>query len=126
KLKISVAGAMALQKAVADRWVKLTNTPIIEGYGLTETSPVACCNPVVGLSKVGTIGMPVPSTEVVLMDDNNQPVQIGQSGEICIKGPQVMQGYYNRPDETAKTIIDGWLHTGDVGVMDTDGYFKIV
>jgi long-chain acyl-CoA synthetase len=125
-LKLSVAGAMALQSAVAERWNKLTNTPVIEGYGLTESSPVACCNPVVGKSKIGSIGLPLPSTDIALLDDDGNPVPLGKPGELCIKGPQVMDGYYNRPDETAKTIKNGWLHTGDVAIIDQEGFFKIV
>lgn len=125
--KICVAGAMALQKAVKDNWQKITGTDLIEGYGLTETSPVATCNPIDGTDRVGTIGLPVPDTDVKLVDDNDQEVtKIGEPGEICIKGPQVMQGYYNRPDETAKVLKNGWLHTGDVGIFDNDGFFKIV
>jgi long-chain acyl-CoA synthetase len=125
--KVCVAGAMALQKAVKDNWFNATGTNVIEGYGLTETSPVACVNPIDGTDRVGTIGIPVPDTDIKLVDDDgNEVTKIGDPGEICIKGPQVMQGYYNRPDETAKVIIDGWLHTGDVGTCDEDGFFKIV
>jgi long-chain acyl-CoA synthetase len=125
--KLSVAGAMALQKSVADRWKQLTNTPIFEGYGLTEASPVVCCNPIIGdLGKVGTIGMPLPSTNVKLVDDQDQEVAQGLEGELCCQGPQVMKGYYNRPDETAKVLKNGWLKTGDMGIMLPDGYFKIV
>ncbi len=128
KVKISVAGAMALQAAVADKWLKMTGTKIFEGYGLTETSPVVCCNPIVGgHDKVGTIGVPLPSTDVTLLDDNENPVTMGHEGEICVKGPQVMQGYYNKPDETAKVFSkDGWLKTGDVAIMLETGFFKIV
>lgn len=125
-VKISVAGAMALQKAVAERWKEKTGTSVIEGYGLTEASPIVCCNPVAGGDKVGTIGMPVPSTEVKLLDDDGNEVKVGEPGELCVKGPQIMQGYWNRPDETAKVIINGWLHTGDVAVCDETGFFKIV
>lgn len=126
-VKISVAGAMALQKAVAERWYQKTKTKIFEGYGLTETSPVACCNPIVGGNDmVGTIGVPLPSTEVELWDDNDNPISQGSEGEIVIRGPQVMQGYYNRPDETVKVIKNGWLKTGDVGVQLDNGFFKIV
>ena len=125
--KVCVAGAMALQKAVKDNWHKATGTDLIEGYGLTETSPVATCNPIDGTDRVGTIGVPLPDTDVKLVDDNdNEVTKLGEPGEICVKGPQVMQGYYNRPDETAKVIKNGWLHTGDVGVFDEDGFFKIV
>ena len=126
ELKMSVAGAMALQKAVVQRWIKLTNSLLIEGYGLTETSPVACCNPVNGNDKTGTIGLPVSSTDIKLIDEDNQEVKNGDAGELCVKGPQVMQGYWQRPEETAKVFIDGWLKTGDIAEMDADGYFKIV
>lgn len=125
--KICVAGAMALQKAVKDNWQKATGTTVIEGYGLTETSPVVSCNPMDGTDRVGTIGLPLPDTEVRLMDDDgNEVTKAGESGEICVKGPQVMQGYYNKPEETAKVFKDGWLYTGDVGTFDEDGFFKIV
>lgn len=125
--KICVAGAMALQKAVKDNWQKATGTDVIEGYGLTETSPVATCNPIDGTDRVGTIGLPLPDTEVMLMDEDGKEVtKTGEPGEICVRGPQVMQGYYNRPDETAKVIKDGWLYTGDIGTFDDDGFFKIV
>lgn len=126
-VKISVAGAMALQRAVAERWKKATKTPVFEGYGLTETSPVACCNPIFdGQDIVGTIGMPLPSTIVKLIDDAGNEVAQGQEGEICVYGPQVMQGYYQKPEETAKVLKDGWLKTGDIGVMLDNGFFKIV
>lgn len=126
KTKVCVAGAMALQKAVKDNWHKATGTNVIEGYGLTETSPVACCNPIDGTDQVGTIGIPLPDTEVKFIDDDGNEVAMGQPGEICVRGPQVMVGYYNRPDETAKVIKDGWLATGDIGVMNDDGFMKIV
>ncbi|MFZ3229468.1 MAG: AMP-binding protein [Pseudobdellovibrio sp.] len=126
KTKVCVAGAMALQKAVKDNWFKATGTTVIEGYGLTETSPVACVNPIDGTDQVGTIGIPVPDTEIKFIDESGNEVALGQPGEICIRGPQVMQGYYNRPDETAKVIIDGWLLTGDIGLMNPDGFVKIV
>ena len=125
-LKISVAGAMALQKIVAERWETRTKSRLVEGYGLTESSPVATCNPVVGLNGTGTIGMPVSSTNVKLVNDEGVEVAPGESGEICIKGPQVMRGYWNRDDETKKVLKDGWLYTGDVGVLLENGYFKIV
>lgn len=126
-LKISVAGAMALQKNVKDKWKETTGTDVIEGYGLTESSPVACVNPVDGRDRAGTIGLPVSSTWVKLVDDDNKEItEVGTPGELCIKGPQVMKGYYNKPEETAKTVINGWLHTGDIATMDADGFFKIV
>ena len=125
-LKISVGGGMAVQRAVAEKWQKITNCPLTEGYGMTESSPVASLNPIDGSGKIGTIGIPVPSTDMRIVDDNKNPLDIDQIGEIQIKGPQVMKGYYNRPKATAETIIDGWLCTGDIGMMDKDGYFKIV
>ncbi len=127
KTKISVAGAMALQKVVAERWLSLTKTTLVEGYGLTEASPVVCCNPIDGTDRVGTIGVPLPSTDVCLLDDNNKEVAFGEAGELCVKGPQVMRGYWNRDDETSK-IFDsqGWLHTGDIATVDETGFFKIV
>lgn len=125
-LKISVAGGMALQKSVAERWINMTKTPVVEGYGLTETSPVAACNPIDGNDKVGCIGLPVPSTEMKLVDDDGKDTLEGP-GEIWIRGPQVMKGYWQRPDETEKVMTkDGWFKSGDVGVMDSEGYFKIV
>lgn len=124
--KLSVAGAMALQGAVAERWKKLTKTPVFEGYGLTEASPVVCCNPIAGGDIVGTIGMPLPATMVKLIDDEGKEVAPGQEGELACSGPQVMRGYYQRPDETDKVLKDGWLRTGDVAVMLDNGYFKIV
>jgi long-chain acyl-CoA synthetase len=125
-LKICVAGGMALQLPVSRRWQEVVGKPIHEGYGLTETSPVASCNPLVGLNRDGTIGVPYPSTLFKLVDEQGRDVAPGERGELCIQGPQVMQGYWNRPDETAKTIKNGWLHTGDVALMDPDGYFRIV
>jgi len=124
--KVSVAGAMALQRVVAENWEKKTGTKIFEGYGLTETSPVVSVNPINGGEQVGTIGMPVPSTEVQLWDDEGRVVPLGQPGEIAVRGPQVMQGYWNRPDETAKVLKNGWLLTGDIAIQQDDGFFKIV
>jgi long-chain acyl-CoA synthetase len=126
-LKLSVAGAMALQTSVQEKWKVITGTKVIEGYGLTETSPVACVNPVDGTDRPGSIGLPVSNTDVKLIDDAGHDITMsGERGEICIKGPQVMQGYYNQPAETAKSIKDGWFATGDIGTMDNDGFFKIV
>ncbi len=127
-LKVSVAGGMALQKAVAEKWMKLTNSLLIEGYGLTETSPVASVNPISKTgNRVGTIGLPLPNTIIKLLDDNGNEVPQGEQGEIAIKGPQVMLGYWERPDETAQVMTtDGFFKSGDVGVMDADGYFRIV
>lgn len=125
-LKASVAGGMALQSSVATKWKAITGTPITEGYGLTETSPVAMLNPLNENARLGCIGLPVPSTDIRLVDDTGGVSQIGQPGEIQIKGPQVMKGYYNKADETAASIVDGWLLTGDIGVMDSEGFFRIV
>jgi len=126
-LKMSVAGGMALQKAVAERWQEVTKSKVIEGYGLTETSPVVCCNPIDGTDRIGTIGLPLPSTLVKMVDDDGRDLPLGEAGELCVKGPQVMKGYWQRPDETAKIMLpDGWLKTGDVAVMDPDGFCKIV
>jgi long-chain acyl-CoA synthetase len=125
-LKLSLGGGMAVQDAVAERWEKLTNSPLLEAYGLSETSPAATINPVNGTHRRGSIGLPLPNTEIRLFDDDGNEVAIGQPGEIGIKGPQVMKGYWNRPDETAKCMLGEYFLTGDVGVMDEDGFFKIV
>ena len=127
-LKVSVGGGMAVQGAVAKRWLEKTGCPICEGYGLSETSPSASCNPVTATQYSGTIGVPIPSTWMKLIDDAGDDVTAaGQSGEIVIKGPQVMAGYWQRPDETAKAMTaDGYFKTGDVGIMDARGFFKIV
>ena len=124
--KFAFGGGMAVQRAVAENWHKVTGAPLIEGYGMTESSPVATISPVDGTGKLGFIGMPAPSTEMRIVDDKLNPLPVGEIGEIQIKGPQVMKGYFNRPDETARTIVDGWLCTGDIGYMDDEGYFKIV
>ncbi|MBS1976972.1 MAG: AMP-binding protein [Bacteroidetes bacterium] len=121
----AVGGAMAVQDAVANRWEEVTGTSIVEGYGLSETSPVLCCNPLDGHHKRGTIGLPMPSTEIAIMDDNGNRVPQGQPGEICAKGPQVMRGYWQKDNEGV--FFNGeWFRTGDIGVMDEDGFFKIV
>lgn len=126
-LKVSVGGGMAVQAAVAKRWLEKTGCPICEGYGLSETSPSVSCNPTTSTAYTGTIGVPIPSTYMTLLDDAGQPVAPGQPGEIAIKGPQVMAGYWQRPDETAKVMTaDGWFKTGDIGVVDERGFFKIV
>jgi long-chain acyl-CoA synthetase len=125
-LKISVAGGMAVQRSVAEKWEQVTGCPLSEGYGLTESSPVASMNPLDGTGRIGTIGLPVSSTDMRLVDDKGEPVAQGERGEIQIKGPQVMKGYYKRQDETDKVIIDGWLCTGDIGKMHEDGFFEIV
>ncbi|WP_224365335.1 long-chain fatty acid--CoA ligase [Hyalangium versicolor] len=126
-LRVANGGGMAVQEAVARRWLERTKCPIIEGYGLSETSPSVTCNPTDSDKFSGTIGLPLPSTELELRDDDGQPVPLGQPGEICIRGPQVMAGYWKQPEETARVMYpDGFLKTGDVGVMDERGYTKIV
>lgn len=125
-LKVPFAGGMALQSAVAERWKEVTGIRIVEGYGLTETSPVACVNPLDGRERIGTIGWPVPSTDMRIVNEAGDEVPQGEIGEIQIKGPQVMKGYYNKPEETANAIRDGWFSSGDIGLMDEDGYFRIV
>ncbi len=124
-LKFAGAGGMALQSAVAERWEAITGRPVLQGYGLTETSPVLTFNPL-GKSRAGSIGVPVPSTEIICMREDGTAAPVGEPGEIAVKGPQVMAGYWNKPEETAKVMRDGWLLTGDVGVMDADGYLRIV
>jgi long-chain acyl-CoA synthetase len=127
KLIAANGGGMAVQEAVAKRWFELTHTPIIEGYGLSETSPCVTCNPVTVTEYSGTIGLPLPSTEISIRDDEGNEVPLGQPGEICIRGPQVMAGYWNRPDETAKVMTaDGFFKSGDVGLMNENGFVKIV
>jgi long-chain acyl-CoA synthetase len=126
-LKVSLGGGMAVQHAVAKLWLEKTGCPICEGYGLSETSPSASCNPVTSHEFSGTIGVPSPGTSMKCLDDDGHEVPMGQPGEIAIKGPQVMAGYWQRPDETAKVMTaDGYFKTGDVGIMDERGYFKIV
>jgi long-chain acyl-CoA synthetase len=126
-LKLSFGGGMAVQQVVAERWFKVTGSPIIEGYGLSETSPVATCNRGDATRFSGTIGLPLPSTDIAILDDDGNEVALGQPGEIAIRGPQVMAGYWNRPDETAKVMTaDGYFKSGDIGVMDAGGYVKIV
>ena len=126
-LRLTLGGGMATQKAVAEKWKKITGTPIVEAYGLTEASPGVCCNPLNIEAYSGGIGLPVPSTEVELRDADGKEVGIGQPGELWVRGPQVMQGYWNRPEETAKTIdARGFLETGDIAVMDEKGWLKLV
>ncbi len=124
-LQCSVAGGMALQQAVAERWAKVTNTNVYEGYGLTEASPVLTFNPF-GSGEIGSIGVPLPSTELKCVDANFNSVPLGEPGELAARGPQVMLGYWNRPDETEKVLRDGWLLTGDIATMNARGYFRIV
>ena len=126
-LKVTVGGGMAVQRAIAEEWERVTNCQLSEGYGMTEASPVICVNPITkGSARIGSVGLPVSSTLVRIVDDAGNPLPQGEVGEIQTQGPQVMKGYYNRPDETAKTIVNGWLCTGDIGLMDVDGFFKIV
>jgi len=126
-LRIANGGGMAVQQAVAEKWLKLTGVPIIEGYGLSETSPVATCNPIMSREYSGTIGLPFPNTDIAILDDAGQPLPLGQAGEIGIRGPQVMAGYWQRPDETAKAMTaDGFFKSGDIGIMDERGFIKIV
>jgi len=127
-LKVSVGGAMALQLAVVERWKKVTGTTLVEGYGLTEASPLVSANPFDGTERIGTIGIPAPSTDVKLVDDDGHEItDFDTPGELCVKGPQVMKGYWQRPDETDKVIDkDGWLHTGDMAIWLESGFLKIV
>ncbi|MFN3417567.1 MAG: long-chain-fatty-acid--CoA ligase [Caldimonas sp.] len=127
ELVVSNGGGMAVQQATADKWLKITGCPVVEGYGLSETSPVATSNRLDLKEFTGTIGLPIPSTDIAIRDDDGRDLPFGQPGEICIRGPQVMAGYWNRPDETAKVMTpDGFFRSGDIGVMDERGYVKIV
>ena len=127
KFVIALGGGMAVQHAVAQRWKEVTGTTLVEAYGLTETSPAACMNPMTLKDFNGKIGLPISSTEVSIQDDDWKMVDIGSNGEICIRGPQVMSGYWDRPKETSDVISnEGWLHTGDIGFMDEDGFVQIV
>lgn len=126
-LKGSIGGGMAVQRAVAEKWKELTGGPLVEGYGLSETSPVLSVNPLDGTERIGTIGIPTPSTDMKIMDEEGKEVAIGEPGEICGKGPQVMSGYWNKPELNDTTFFNGeWFRTGDVGVQDEDGFFRIV
>ncbi len=126
KLKLSIGGGMAVQRIVAEKWEEVTGVPLLEGYGLTETSPVLCFNPLDGNHKIGTIGMPVSSTDIKILDDEGNELPTGERGEICAKGPQVMKGYWQKPEETEAVFVNGWFRTGDIAVMDENGYFQIV
>lgn len=127
KFKLTLGGGMAVQKAVAEKWKNITGVPLIEAYGLTETSPAACINPLNIPEYNGFIGLPISSTEVVIKNDEEETLAVGEVGEICIKGPQVMKGYWGRPEETDKVMSkDGYFKTGDIGLMNEDGFFKIV
>lgn len=125
-LKVAVGGGMAVQKATAEKWQKMTGVALAEGYGLTETAPVATCNPIDGTERIGTIGIPLPNTDVKVINDEGEQLAVGEKGELCIKGPQVMKGYWNRPDETEKVMMGDWFKTGDIAVIDGDGFVKIV
>lgn len=125
-LKLTLSGGMALTENAADQWQAVTGCEVYQGYGLTETSPVISCNPGGG-NKVNSIGLPLPLTEIVLLDHQNQPVAVGERGELCMRGPQLMQGYWQQPEETANVIdAQGWFHTGDIAILDPDGYHRIV
>lgn len=127
RVKLVVAGGMAVQRGVAEQWQQVFGTPLIEGYGLTETSPIVCANPLTLRQFSGSIGLPIPSTEVAIMDEAGAELPLGETGEICVRGPQVMQGYWNMPGETAHVLsADGWLRTGDIGFMDENGYVKLI
>jgi long-chain acyl-CoA synthetase len=126
KLRIAIGGGAAVQSEVARRWREITGSELVEGYGLTEASPVVCINPFLK-PKIGTVGLPVPSTEVTIRDDDGKAVAIGESGEVWVRGPQVMLGYWRRPDETARVFTtDGWLRTGDIGAFDADGFLRLL
>lgn len=126
-LKTAIGGGMAVQKAVATKWKEVTGVSLVEGYGLSETSPVLSVNPLDGRERQGTIGVPVPNTEMAIFDEEGKKLETGEIGEICARGPQVMKGYWNRPEETKKAFFnEEWFRTGDVGIMGEDGFFKIV
>ena len=126
RLSHGAGGGMAVQKVVADKWEEVTGKPLLEGYGLTETSPVLTFNPTDGTHRNGTIGVPAPSTEVKMLDDDGNEVPVGERGEICARGPQIMKGYWQRPEATEEVFINGWLRTGDIGVISEDGFIQIV
>lgn len=126
KMKLALGGGMAVQDVVAEQWEKLTGCALLEAYGLSETSPAATINPWNGKHQIGSIGLPLPSTDIKILDDNMKEVKVGEPGEIAIKGPQVMKGYWNRPEETKKSMHGDYFLTGDVGTMDEKGFFKIV
>ena len=126
KMKLALGGGMAVQDVVAEQWEKLTGCALLEAYGLSETSPAATINPWNGKHQIGSIGLPLPSTDIKILDDNMKEVKVGEPGEIAIKGPQVMKGYWNRPEETKKSMHGDYFLTGDIGTMDEKGFFKIV
>src|SRR5210317_999040 len=124
---MTLAGGMALQKVVAEQWKKVTGCTLLEAYGLTETSPAACINPVTLKDYNGYIGLPISSTDGAIKNDDGEFLPVGEAGELCIRGPQVMKGYWQRPEATSEVLdSDGWLHTGDIALMNEQGYFKIV
>jgi long-chain acyl-CoA synthetase len=126
-LKMTLAGGMALQRFVAEEWKQVTGCTLIEAYGLTETSPAACINPVTLKDYNGYIGLPISSTDGAIKNDAGEFLPVGETGELCIRGPQVMKGYWQRPEATSEVLdVDGWLHTGDIALMNEQGYFKIV
>lgn len=126
-LRLTLGGGMAVQRHVAERWLQITGRPLVEGYGLSETSPVATVNPTDATEYSGSIGLPLPSTDVAILDDEGKPVPLGERGEVCIRGPQVMLGYWNKPEETRESMTDdGYFRTGDIGIMDEQGYTRIV
>ncbi|MDZ4680069.1 MAG: AMP-binding protein, partial [Saprospiraceae bacterium] len=125
-LRITLGGGMAVQRPVAERWQQVTGCFLAEGFGMTESSPVATANPFDGTGRLGTIGIPIPSTDLRIVSEEGNICAFGEIGEIQVKGPQVMKGYYNRPDATAETVVDGWLCTGDIGIMEEDGFVRIV
>jgi len=125
-LKLVVGGGMAVQRVVAERWKEVTGIGLVEGYGLTETSPLLCANRTNKTEVIGSIGLPVPNTDISIRDDDGKEVAQGEPGELCARGPQVMQGYWNRPDETEKVMLGDWFRTGDIATMDEKGFFRIV
>lgn len=125
-LDLAISGGTALHVAIAEEWQKVVGGKILEGYGLSETSPVLSVNPALGENRIGTIGVPLPGTDVRIVDEQDNPVPMGEAGELVARGPQVFKGYWNRPEETANTIRDGWFHTGDIAIMDERGYIRIV
>jgi long-chain acyl-CoA synthetase len=124
-LRVAIAGGAALQGAVSERWRTLLGDGVTEGYGLTESSPVVCFNPL-GEGRTGYIGVPLPGIDIKLIKEDGSEAALGEPGELCVQGPQVMQGYWQRPEESAQVLVDGWLHTGDVAVLEADGFVKIV
>jgi long-chain acyl-CoA synthetase len=125
-LRVAVAGGAAVQSEVSRRWREITGSPLVEGYGLTEASPVVCINPFAN-PRLGTVGPPLPSTEVTIRDDGGKVLAVGEQGEVCVRGPQIMLGYWGRPDETKGVLTaDGWLHTGDIGAFDADGFLRLL